>query len=382
VCEALAKAAQRAAAHAILPVALLGACDVQAAPSDGTSVEVFDGRTATWSTTTVESTQPGDEVHFDGHLYLAHHSGLVSQGSTDRDALADAEAVFTDTGGDVHEPLDANTWVWVLGTEQDPAHHLRLMDLPRQQSTRFAWGGRVYEVHGLGSSAQVVEVQPTGEVLTRVRAPHQRVATSVYDLMVTFATGEVDEISGTEEHPFWVPSTSTWVALSELTPGTVIQTESGGQAQVMELSERPHTHKQAAGVPVFNFEVAADRWPELHNYFVRGVDGDGPGVLVHNGCGQTSRGARREAMRQNNTPTSRPTTSQAGTEGRRKTVVAGSDGQPQVQPQHPADATHDKPHWHDGKPKMDDDGTMRTNRHGQVKDQSEGRSTSTYDEDP
>jgi hypothetical protein len=155
-----------------------------------------------------------------------------------------------------------------------------------------------------------MEVQPTGEVLTRVREPYRRIAPRVYDVSLAFDTGEVEEISGTEEHPFWVPSMSEWVPLSELTPGTVVQTESRGQARVVVLAEQPTREGAAAGVPVFNFEVAAFQWPGLHNYFVRGVDGNGPGVLVHNRCDPTtSRAARRDSMRQNNTPTSRPTTS-------------------------------------------------------------------------
>jgi hypothetical protein len=94
----------------------------------------------------------------------------------------------------------------------------------------------------------------------------------------------------------------------------------------------------------------------------------------------TSRAARREAMRKRNTPTSRSATSQRqGKNGRRQTVVEGQDGKPVVQTEHGKDKNHDFDHWHDGDPKIDPEtGDMRTNRHGQIKDKNEGRSTSTF----
>ena len=93
----------------------------------------------------------------------------------------------------------------------------------------------------------------------------------------------------------------------------------------------------------------------------------------------SSRAARRNSMRKNNTPTSRSATSQSGADGQRQTIVDGSDGKPRVQTQHAPDQTHSDPHWHDGTPKVDDDGQPRLNAHGQVKDQNQGRTTTSYD---
>ena len=88
---------------------------------------------------------------------------------------------------------------------------------------------------------------------------------------------------------------------------------------------------------------------------------------------QTSRAARRQAMRDAGTPTSRSATSQSGTVGRRQLVTEGADGRPRVQTQHPPDAHHPAAHWHDAEPKVDPrTGELIRNRHGQVKYKSGG----------
>ena len=97
--------------------------------------------------------------------------------------------------------------------------------------------------------------------------------------------------------------------------------------------------------------------------------------------GKSSRAARRKAMRETGTPTSRPATSQAGHKGHRQYTTEGADGKPRVQTQHPADKDHAQPHWHDSAPKNDPNtGQVLKNRHGQIKYKKEKSSTSTYDE--
>lgn len=116
------------------------------------------------------------------------------------------------------------------------------------------------------------------------------------------------------------------------------------------------------------------------------IAGDVAGKFIKNAdrvadIASTSRAARREAMRQEGIPTSRPATSQSGTEGGRQQIVEGADGKPQVVSQHSADATHPNPHWHAASPKVDDAGNLRTNSHGQVKYRSDG-SVAEYAENP
>lgn len=92
----------------------------------------------------------------------------------------------------------------------------------------------------------------------------------------------------------------------------------------------------------------------------------------------TSRAARRDAMRQANTPTSRSATSQSGGRGRRQYTTEGADGRPRVQSQHPPDQKHPNPHWHDASPKLDESGLPRTNQHGQIKYEKSQSTTSEY----
>ena len=96
-------------------------------------------------------------------------------------------------------------------------------------------------------------------------------------------------------------------------------------------------------------------------------------------CKNSRRAARRSAMRANNTPTSRPAIKQTGKKGQRQYTTEGADGKPRVQTEHSADKQHPNPHFHDGKPKTDPrTGDILTNKHGQVKYESGGKSTVPY----
>ena len=150
------------------------------------------------------------------------------------------------------------------------------------------------------------------------------------------------------------------VAARDVRAGDAVLLRSGRTAKVGAVSSA------AARCTVYNFEVR-----DLHTYAV-GADG----VLVHNSKDclgldseplETSRAARRQAMRDAGTPTSRPATSQSGSGNRRQYVTEGSDGRPRVQTQHPADADHSNPHWHDAKPRVDENRDLVRNRYNQVK---------------
>lgn len=105
----------------------------------------------------------------------------------------------------------------------------------------------------------------------------------------------------------------------------------------------------------------------------KGLIKNGAKVLAKEGGQLTSRAARREAQRKAGVPTSRSATSQSGGEGRRQVIVEGADGKPKVVTQHPPDKNHANPHWHAADAKTDPvSGEVRTNRHGQVKYESDG----------
>lgn len=99
-----------------------------------------------------------------------------------------------------------------------------------------------------------------------------REARIVVDLAVESDEG-TSTITGTPEHPFYVPERDAYVGMGELTPGMVLRSESNGHS-VRVVSSRRRTGE----FQVYNLEVRAQ-----HNYFVAASSSD-PGVLVHNDC--------------------------------------------------------------------------------------------------
>ena len=99
------------------------------------------------------------------------------------------------------------------------------------------------------------------------------------DILVKITTTDDKEIETTMFHPFYVTETKDekssgmWVAASNLVSGDELLMEDGQRVYVKEV----RIEKLAEKIKVYNLEV--DEW---HTYFVAG------GVLVHNGCGNTS----------------------------------------------------------------------------------------------
>jgi len=106
-----------------------------------------------------------------------------------------------------------------------------------------------------------------------VEETYLRQAAELVDLTVAGADGAEQVISGTPEHPFYVPAAKDYVAMGQLTPSTVLQTASGGTVTVKSSTRR------AGQFDVYNFKV-----PGEHNYYVAAADGSGCWVLVHNAC--------------------------------------------------------------------------------------------------
>ena len=89
------------------------------------------------------------------------------------------------------------------------------------------------------------------------------------DITVVGTDGKSETIRVTDEHPFYVEGQG-WTGADSLTPGEKLEEPDGSAATIMGNVDEP----EAAGVDVYNFEVAND-----HTYFV--ADG-GDGVWVHN----------------------------------------------------------------------------------------------------
>ena len=153
----------------------------------------------------------------------------------------------------------------MLGNEVD-AGHWRLQDLTVGE--RFAFGGRVFESDVVDGE---LAVRATEQVLSRVLQTIVRQSKTVIDAEIAYEDGTVEVITGTPEHPFWVPKLLEWVPLGELVEGTELHLDSGAGAILVSSTWRQ------GDFTVYNFEVEG-----THNYFVRAPGSDAAAVLVHN----------------------------------------------------------------------------------------------------
>ena len=117
----------------------------------------------------------------------------------------------------------------------------------------------------------------TGEqTRQRVARTFHRISDHLRHVRLEDPQGTSQQIETTDEHPFWVPETNTWIAAADLRIGQNVQTTTGQRLTVSD--SRRETHP--TGIDVYNFEVE-----DFHTYFVAA-----PGtpathaVLVHNTC--------------------------------------------------------------------------------------------------
>ena len=265
VCDRMTAWAPKWAMPAMMALA---ACGVEPElPAADEVVQVYDARTGDWSEGAGAELEVGDTWLDDGRLHRWTDDRVEDRGVATVEDLAVADATWTAEAATGVPGTDA--WVLVLG-EADAAGHWKLGAV--EAGDRFAFQGRVFETADADNDG-LVEVRPTGDVLGRVYQTHVRQSDVVIDLVVTGHDGS-ETITGTPEHPFWVPEVGDYVAMGDLEVGTVLRTVGGGEARVASIDWREGDFE------VFNFEVE-----DAHNYYVRAPGGGGDGVLVHNGCG-------------------------------------------------------------------------------------------------
>jgi hypothetical protein len=191
--------------------------------------------------------------------------------SVDITRLHDADASYEPTAE--HRYPEGDDVVYVLG-ENGP-HAILAKVRPGQQ---LAFQGRVYETK-TGGAAGELHIRFTGITTNRVTNTFRRRTDTLIDLTVRYqGSGREETLSGTPEHPFFVPAAGGYVALGKLEPGTVLSTQDGSEARVIASRTRHGDFE------VFNLEVE-----HAHNYFVSAPGSNGPGVLVHNTCTFTTR---------------------------------------------------------------------------------------------
>jgi hypothetical protein len=134
-----------------------------------------------------------------------------------------------------------------------------------QPGTRVCFQGRAYDLSA-GKSTGMMLLTDTGIVLSGVGRTFKRTADTLVDLRIRSSGGRESVISGTPEHPFYVPAVNDYVGMGELAVGTVLQTANGGTVTVVACEKRNGSFQ------VYNFEVR-----EQHNYYISDW-----AVLVHN----------------------------------------------------------------------------------------------------
>lgn len=179
---------------------------------------------------------------------------------------AEADRPFA-RGAHLRDPERSDV-VRVLGAR---TRHAALTEVEPGES--FAFQGRVFRTRQAATGG--VEYAYTGQTLSQVTRVYQRQADTLIDLTVRDeATGALGVISGTPEHPFFVPARGAFVDMGDLGPGTVLQTAEGSGVRVV-TSARRH-----GDFTVHNLEVEG-----THTYRVSAPDAATPAVLVHNTCG-------------------------------------------------------------------------------------------------
>jgi len=138
--------------------------------------------------------------------------------------------------------------------------------------THVCFQGKVYIVLA-GPFPGTLALVDTGTVLRKVARTFVHPAAKLVDLTIHDTSGKTTTVTGTPNHPFYVPALCGYVPMGELAPGMVLQT-TNGSATVETVQMR------ACESAVYNFEVE-----EAHNYYVADLR-----VLVHNNCGSETNG--------------------------------------------------------------------------------------------
>jgi hypothetical protein len=256
-------------AHAALPAGSAQASTLRAGPpppEPDDTVRVFNRRTRTWDETRFGDVTKGSELVHAGALLRVSKTLGVVQWIRDVDVakLGEADAGY-DPKAARRDP-DRDDVVYVLG--EDGYHELLGSVPPR---ARLAFQGRVYETQAAAYDARLMELVETGLHLERVTQTFKRRSPTLVDLAVRYGDGREGVLTGTPEHPFFVPARHDYVAMGTLELGTVLRTTDGTTATVAGRTERHGDFE------VYNLEVE-----HAHNYFVSPPGSGGPGVLVHN----------------------------------------------------------------------------------------------------
>jgi len=265
-CARLARAGQRA-----VPPAILAACELETAaaerPSDVAVVQVYDARTGAWYKDVGAELEVGDTFVDDGRVLRVTEAGVEERGEAGFEDLANADATWA--AGAARRMPEGDDWVLVLGDGDDAGHWQLSKVAPGE---RFAFQGRVFDTDDADADGHL-EVRASELVVSRVVQTFERQSDTVIDAEILYEDGSVEVLTGTPEHPFYVPALNEWLPLGELAEDTELHVESGAGAILIGKTWRQ------GDFTVYNFEVE-----NQHNYLVRAPESASAAVLVHNSC--------------------------------------------------------------------------------------------------
>ncbi len=234
-----------------------------------TEVLAYVGGKDDWKLMPLKYLEKGQEFKFDNHLCYVDKHGLIRMNpSVDVNFLLESDRIYDKDNWRFPEAGDVVRFV-----NKDSNKHLRHDRMGTLVATdHFFFQGLLYEVVQDEGSTTHLSIRNTGIVLSRITHTTKRNSDTLIDLTIEDEEGIEFVISGTPEHPFFIPEVNSYVAMGKLKLGAILKTDNGSLATVK--GSKTHHSK----VTVYNFEVKG-----THNYFVSSPDG-GPMVNVHNVC--------------------------------------------------------------------------------------------------
>lgn len=221
-----------------------------------------------WKLMLLKELERGQEFQFDNYFCYIDQNGFIRMNpDVDVTLLQEADRAYDKNNWRFPKPKDIVRFI------DENSRHIRHDRMGTLKSgNRFFFQGSLYEAVQDSTSRSGLSIRKTGIVLKEVTNTFKRKTNTLIDLTIVDESGEEYVISGTPEHPFFVPAVNGYVAMGKLQPDTILKTDNGSLATVKNNKTRK------GNFTVYNFEVEG-----THNYFVASADG-GPSVNVHNTC--------------------------------------------------------------------------------------------------
>jgi RHS repeat-associated protein/uncharacterized repeat protein (TIGR01451 family) len=224
----------------------------------------YDPRTGGW-VRSERAAEAGEGWLEGGHLFWYGSNGPPeAQGRASRADLAMADQTWGESS--LTLPPRSRDWVWSL----DEGRHLRLQQALGQH---VAFGGRIWEVR---EEVDGPSLRSTDQVLGRVVSTSRRLVSEVVTLTLEEQGGSLSTLTGTPEHPVWVPHKNGYVPLWDIAIGDGLRAEDGSRAVVVDKT------RHYGDFEVFNVEIEG-----AHNYF---AGTSKAGFLQHNGAFKPPKG--------------------------------------------------------------------------------------------